>query len=149
MAADLASARRYGPFELIEHDWFPQLRLRLAAYAKGEPVDFADCTVRWPYRTEFQQRVIAATRRIRYGTTITYAALAAQAGSPRAARAVGNIMAANTVPIIIPCHRVVAAGGKLGGFSAPQGVRLKERMLALEAGRSPSIRAAHSGERGA
>jgi len=63
---------------------------------------------------------------------LTYGQLATRAGSPRSARAVGNVMASNRVPLIIPCHRVVAAGGALGGFSAPHGTRLKRRLLKLE-----------------
>ena len=67
------------------------------------------------------------------GETVSYAELAGRAGSPNAARAVGGVMAGNRVPLLVPCHRVVGAGGRLGGFSAPTGVELKKRLLALEA----------------
>lgn len=120
--------------ELPESDWLPQIRRRLERYAAGERVEFGDCRLDSPPRTAFQQRVLELTRGIPYGTTTTYGELAEQAGAPRAARAVGSVMASNRVPIIIPCHRIIAAGRKLGGFSAPSGVRLKEQMLTMEAG---------------
>ena len=120
----------------VEFDWFPQLRQRLESYAHGEPVDFSDCEIEKRPQTPFQKRVLALTRRIRYGTTVTYGQLAERAGAPRAARAVGSVMASNRVPMIVPCHRVVATGGKLGGFSAPQGISLKQQLLAMEAGQT-------------
>jgi methylated-DNA-[protein]-cysteine S-methyltransferase len=67
--------------------------------------------------------------------------LAALAGRPRAARAVGNVMATNLTPLIVPCHRVVAAGNSLGGFSAVGGTNTKLRLLELEAGRESAARA--------
>jgi methylated-DNA-[protein]-cysteine S-methyltransferase len=123
---------RYGQEDLVEEDWFPELRSRLQAYASGRKTDFSDCDVEIADVTSFQNRVLAATRRIAYGQTATYGELAKSIGCADAARAVGNVMAANRVPIVIPCHRVVAAGGKWGGFSAPQGVDLKRRMLLME-----------------
>ncbi|MBX9789440.1 MAG: methylated-DNA--[protein]-cysteine S-methyltransferase [Pirellulales bacterium] len=81
----------------------------------------------------FARRVLEACRRIPYGQTRSYAQLAAAAGSPGAARAVGRVMAGNRVPLVIPCHRVVGSAGKLGGFSAPGGLETKQRLLDLEA----------------
>jgi methylated-DNA-[protein]-cysteine S-methyltransferase len=78
--------------------------------------------------------VLEACRGIPYGRTTTYAELAAKAGNPRAARAAGSAMSHNPIPIIIPCHRVLHTGGGLGGFSAPGGLSLKERLLAMERG---------------
>jgi methylated-DNA-[protein]-cysteine S-methyltransferase len=115
-----------------ETDWFPQLRQRLQQYTHGIETDFEECHVCFPAMTAFQQHVLETTCRIGYGSTVTYSQLAEQSGSPRAARAVGNVMASNRVPIIIPCHRVVAAGGNWGGYSAPQGVSLKHRLLQME-----------------
>ena len=80
--------------------------------------------------TPFQKTVWAALRKIPRGTTRTYATLAAQIGRPKAARAVGKACGANPIPLLIPCHRVLAAGGKLGGFSA--GLAWKRRLLDRE-----------------
>jgi methylated-DNA-[protein]-cysteine S-methyltransferase len=118
-----------------EADWYPELRQMLQQFAAGSRVDFRKVELALPPMTAFQQAVIEATRRIPYGRTVSYAELALKAGYPRAARAVGNVMRSNCVPILVPCHRVVASAGKLGGFSAPQGVDLKRRMLDMEAGR--------------
>jgi O-6-methylguanine DNA methyltransferase len=107
---------------------------RLVRFLDGEPVDLRDIPLALDHLSPFQQRVVAACRAIPYGATRTYGAVAAAAGSAGAARAVGQVMAGNRHPLVVPCHRVVAAGGKLGGFSAPQGLALKRRLLALEAG---------------
>ena len=115
-----------------EEDWYPGLRRRLETYFQGMNVDFEDSQLQKDPMTTFQRGIIAATRRIPFGRTQTYGQLAAQVGSPGAARAVGNVMKSNRFPIIVPCHRVVAAGGKLGGYSAPQGLDLKKRLLLME-----------------
>ena len=115
-----------------EGDWHPELRRRLEQYTLGAKVEFNDVKLALPRLSEFQERVIQATRRIRYGKTLSYGELAEKAGYPRAARGVGTVMSSNRFPIVIPCHRVVAAGGKTGGYSAPQGISLKLRLLALE-----------------
>lgn len=105
---------------------------RLRRYASGEAVDFRDVAVDQSRLTPFGRRVIAACRRIPVGQTRSYSALAALCGSPGAARAVGRVMAGNRFPLVVPCHRVVGAGGSLGGFSAPQGLAMKRRLLTLE-----------------
>jgi methylated-DNA-[protein]-cysteine S-methyltransferase len=125
MAAEVA-----GGMEV--EDWDPQLRERLQAYAEGAADDFQDIEVDLGDLTPFQQRVVRRLRRIGYGQTVSYKQLAQQAGAPRSARAVGRVMATNRIPIILPCHRVVASGGALGGFSAPQGISMKLRLLQLE-----------------
>lgn len=81
--------------------------------------------------TDFQWRVLRALQRVPLGKTCSYAALARAAGSPLAARAVGQVMRRNPWPILVPCHRVLAAAG-VGGFSASGGVALKRKLLALE-----------------
>ena len=106
---------------------------RLQAFAEGLPQVFDDVPLADDPMPDFTARVLFHCRQIRYGETRTYQQLAAAAGNPRAARAVGQAMAKNRVPIIIPCHRVIAAAGHWGGFSAPQGVPMKRRLLALEA----------------
>lgn len=117
---------------LDEADWCPALRTRLQAYADGEPVDFADFKLELPKRTPFRDKVLAATRRLGYGATTTYGDLARRVGHPGAARAVGTVMSTNRFPILIPCHRVLAAGGKLGGYTSPSGPDLKQRLLDME-----------------
>jgi methylated-DNA-[protein]-cysteine S-methyltransferase len=82
--------------------------------------------------TPFSVRVYEAARRVPPGCTVSYGELARAAGSPGAARAVGRAMATNPFPIVIPCHRVLASGGKAGGFSAYGGVATKDRLLAIE-----------------
>lgn len=109
-----------------------KLIARLQAYAAGARDDFRDVQLDLDDLTDFQRRVFENCRRIGYGQTLTYAELAAEAGSPRAARAVGNVMASNRFPLILPCHRVVGAAGSLGGYSAPEGVRMKLRLLEQE-----------------
>ncbi len=118
---------------------------RLLRYAIGEHDDFLDVLVDMSGRTRFQSAILERCRRIAYGQVMTYGQLAAQAGYPRSARAVGNVMSSNRVPLIVPCHRVVGAGGALGGYSAPEGLRMKRRLLQLEGG--PSLSAASQGGR--
>lgn len=119
--------------QIQDADWNPDLRLRLESYAEGEPTDFSSIELCVPTMTSFQQAVISTTRMLAYGQTAAYGELAMKAGYPRAARAVGTIMARNRFPILIPCHRVLAAGGKLGGYGCPLGTRFKQRLLDMEA----------------
>lgn len=119
--------------KIEEGNWFPQLRERLQDYLQGAVVDFQDINIHLPHLTTFQSRVIRELKKVGYGKSITYGELAKKAGAPRAARAVGTVMSSNRIPILIPCHRVIASGGKLGGFSAPQGTSLKQHLLDLEA----------------
>ncbi len=102
-------------------------------YFRGERVDFSSARLEIGGQGDFQQRIYQALRKIGWGQTTTYGALAKELGAgPQAARDVGEAMARNPVPLIIPCHRVLAAGGKVGGFSAPGGADTKMRMLELE-----------------
>jgi methylated-DNA-[protein]-cysteine S-methyltransferase len=80
----------------------------------------------------FRRRVYAATREIPVGRTATYGEIARRIGDPGAARAVGAALGANPFPIVVPCHRVLAASGALHGFSAPGGIDTKRRMLEIE-----------------
>lgn len=120
--------------EAREENWDPDLEEALLRYAVGEEVGFDHVDVDLSSLTPFARRVLDRCRRIPFGRRMSYRELAEQAGSPRAARAVGNVMASNRYPVIIPCHRVVASGGRLGGYSSPQGLSLKERLLEMEAG---------------
>ncbi len=102
-------------------------------YFAGEKVEFSDVELDLDGQDEFFKRVYAAARRIGWGQTTTYGALAKELGEGwEVARDVGQAMAKNPVALIIPCHRVLAAGGKVGGFSAPGGAAAKIKMLELE-----------------
>lgn len=103
-------------------------------YAAGIRIDFADVPTDLSHGTPFQQRIWEACQRIPYGEVVTYGELATLAGRSGAARAVGTAMSQNRIPVIIPCHRVISAGNKIGGFTSPQGISLKKRLLDLEAG---------------
>jgi methylated-DNA-[protein]-cysteine S-methyltransferase len=105
---------------------------RLQQFAAGVPDAFLDIPVDFGPSSDFQRRVLTLCRHIPYGQTLSYAKLAAQAGFPRAARAVGNCMAANPTPLLVPCHRVVRSDGRPGRYSAPGGATMKRRLLALE-----------------
>ncbi len=110
-----------------------ELQRRITAYYEGEPQDFSlDPAVDLRGSGPFARKVLQACRRIAYGQTMTYSALARKVGHPGAARAVGSIMAGNSIPLIIPCHRVLRTDGGLGGFSAPGGIAVKQRMLSRE-----------------
>lgn len=103
---------------------------RLADYLAGRDVRLADVELDFSWATPFQQAVADALRRIPRGEVVTYGELAALAGYPGAARAVGSFCAHNRFALLVPCHRVVGAGG-LGGYGAT-GLAVKRRLLALE-----------------
>src|SRR5262249_43726238 len=101
-------------------------------YFAGEETDFTGFTLDLGEQDEFFRRIYEAARQVGWGRTTTYGTLAKELGAgPEAARDVGQAMASNPVALIIPCHRVLAAGGKVGGFSAPGGSATKIRMLEL------------------
>jgi methylated-DNA-[protein]-cysteine S-methyltransferase len=102
-------------------------------YFSGEETDFSGFKLDLGQQDAFFSQVYTAARRVGWGQTTTYGTLAKELGAgPEAARDVGQAMARNPVALIIPCHRVLAAGGKVGGFSAPGGSATKIRMLELE-----------------
>ncbi|MGN6691223.1 MAG: methylated-DNA--[protein]-cysteine S-methyltransferase [Sphingopyxis sp.] len=102
-------------------------------YFAGERIDFSGVPVDLGEQTPFFSRVYDRVRQLGWGETTTYGAIASDLGAaPEYARDVGQAMAANPVPLIVPCHRVMAAGGKIGGFSAPGGSMSKAHMLELE-----------------
>ena len=105
---------------------------RIQALLRGGRDDLADIPLDMVGVPDFHQRVYALARRIVPGATRTYGELALELGEPHAARAVGQALGANPFPIIVPCHRVLAAGSRSGGFSAPGGTRTKLRLLEIE-----------------
>ena len=102
------------------------------ALLRGETIDLAKVPLDMGAVPAFHRRVYEAARTIPPGTTLSYGEVAARAGAPGAARAVGQALGRNPFAIVVPCHRVVAAGGKAGGFSANGGVGTKLRLLSLE-----------------
>lgn len=105
----------------------------VARYFAGERIDFRAIPVDMGEQGDFYARVYAFVRALGWGETTTYGAVAKALGAgPEFARDVGQAMANNPVPLIVPCHRVTGAGGKIGGFSAPGGSQSKARMLELE-----------------
>jgi methylated-DNA-[protein]-cysteine S-methyltransferase len=112
--------------------WAEELIEDLKRFAAGQPVDFSHVVLNLDHLTPFAKDVVAACRRIKWGKVRSYGDLAAQCGAPGAARAVGTVMAKNRYPLIVPCHRVLAAGGAIGGYSARDGLAMKRRLLAME-----------------
>lgn len=104
----------------------------LQRYFAGERTDFNDLALDLGAMSPFYQSVYAATRKLGWGQTTSYGELAAEVGSPGAARAIGQAMSRNPVPIIVPCHRLLASGAKPGGFSSFGGTLTKGRLLQME-----------------
>src|SRR5215510_11417458 len=117
----------------------PQVRHAIEAIAAllaGEPRDLSAVALNMDGVPEFDRRVYEAARSIAAGHTLSYGELAARLGERGLARDVGQALGRNPFPIIVPCHRVLAAGGKAGGFSANGGVTTKLRMLTIERART-------------
>ena len=111
---------------------------RIKRYAEGEKIDFTDVPLDLSGVAEFNRLAYAELLKIGYGATTTYGAIARTLGDVTLSRAVGQAMGQNPVPLIVPCHRVLGADGRTGGFSSPGGVTSKMRMLALEHAASPT-----------
>ena len=112
--------------------WAGELIEAIKAYAAGETIDFSDVPVDLDGVDDFRLAIYDAARKLAFGETTTYGELAKRAGHTGLARETGAALGANPVPLVIPCHRITAAGGKIGGFSAPGGSATKEKMLAME-----------------
>ncbi|MHC4156301.1 MAG: methylated-DNA--[protein]-cysteine S-methyltransferase [Planctomycetota bacterium] len=121
------------PSARYEKGLFGPLQEQIRAYFEGAYADFdQNIPILLERFSPFACSVLAACRAIKFGQRISYGELAHKAGSPKAARAIGGVMARNPMPLIIPCHRVIRGDGKIGGFSAIGGVSLKKRMLQME-----------------
>ncbi|MEO4001275.1 methylated-DNA--[protein]-cysteine S-methyltransferase [Mesorhizobium sp. CAU 1732] len=105
---------------------------RITRYAQGEPVDLAAMPLDLSGIDGFRRAIYAAALKLGFGDVVTYGELAERAGFPKMARETGQALGRNPMPLVVPCHRIVAAGGKIGGFSAPGGAVTKERLLAHE-----------------
>lgn len=106
----------------------------IRSHLAGQAHDLRDLPLDFSGIGRFEQRVYLATRALSPGQTCTYGEMAHALGEPAALRAVGQALGHNRWPLAIPCHRVLAAGGRLGGFSAPGGSETKRRLLVLEMG---------------
>ncbi|HEV8536984.1 MAG TPA: methylated-DNA--[protein]-cysteine S-methyltransferase [Candidatus Limnocylindria bacterium] len=123
--------RTYGPAVLPDRRRCDRVLTELDQYFEGRRRSF-DVAVDLTPLTPFQRRVLAATALVPYGELTTYRQVARRAGNERASRAAGQAVGSNPIPIVVPCHRVVASDGTLGGYSG--GLSAKRRLLALERG---------------
>jgi len=122
------------PGAVFDQSPFEQLIELTRRYFNGRPTDFGEVACDLPSPGTFAGMVMRACRAIPYGQTRSYLQVATMVDRPDSARAVATAMGRNAVPLVIPCHRVVYADGRPGGFSAAGGQELKQRMLSLEAG---------------
>jgi methylated-DNA-[protein]-cysteine S-methyltransferase len=139
--ATIAELQWQSGAELAPAPWPPFVAQAVAAMQsllQGEPADLQDVPLDWAGIGQFERKVYEATRRIAPGQTCTYDELAQAMGNPGAARAVDVALARNPWPLIVPCHRVVAGGGRLGGHSAAGGIGTKKKMLEFEAAMASS-----------
>lgn len=121
------------PFAQFNSSFLKRVQEQIAAYFEGPAVGLGpEIPVDLGGLTHFQAAVLTACRQIKPGRTITYAQLANRIGRSGAARAVGNALAKNPLPLVIPCHRILRSDSGLGGFSAPGGTMLKRRLLMHE-----------------
>jgi methylated-DNA-[protein]-cysteine S-methyltransferase len=126
-------ARRVSPRVLEAPARLDPVRRQLDEYFAGRRRHF-ELPLDWRLTTRFGRRVLEAAVRIEPGDVATYGEVAVRIGHPRAARAVGNALAGNPIPVVVPCHRVVPAGGGVGGYGG--GPERKARLLALEGARA-------------
>lgn len=132
-AFELPGAQRNSDDETIWPVEISRTIERVRKHLQGELQDFSDARFDFSGLAEFNANVLAATLAIKAGQTRSYGEIAQAIGQPPAAsRAVGAALGANRWPLLIPCHRVVSADGKMTGFSGPGGIKTKLRLLALE-----------------
>jgi methylated-DNA-[protein]-cysteine S-methyltransferase len=127
-----AQRRHAGASEAAPTAEIERVIARIRGLLDGGRDDLADITLDLRETPPFNRRVYEIARAIHPGHTRSYGEIAAELGVPHAARAVGQALGANPFPIVVPCHRVLAAGAKAGGFSAPGGTRTKLRLLEIE-----------------
>lgn len=132
-AQQLARKARSQPAAEPAPEWVQRVIARVQQHLEGKLQDFSDALLDWSRVSDFQQAVYLQAWAIKPGYKKSYGEIAkSMALGNEAARAVGVALATNPWPLIVPCHRVVSAGDKMTGFSAPGGVRTKTRLLALE-----------------
>ncbi|WP_378949667.1 methylated-DNA--[protein]-cysteine S-methyltransferase [Mesorhizobium sp. ANAO-SY3R2] len=116
----------------VSPDWIVLLVADIRRYAEGANIDFSAVPIDLAGVDDFRRDIYAAARRLHHGETTTYGGLAEMAGHKGLYRETGSALGSNPIPLVIPCHRILAAGGKIGGFSATGGAAMKETMLDLE-----------------
>lgn len=125
--------RHAGGSETTPPAWVQQIIDRVLRHLSGEPQDFVDVQYDFSRVPEFVQAVLRVTLDVKAGFTASYGDIAVALGQPMGvARAIGSALGSNPWPLLIPCHRIVAASGKMTGFSGPGGVATKVKLLALE-----------------
>ena len=127
--------RTYGPGVLPDARRADPVARELDQYFAGKRKSF-DVAVDLSPLTAFQQRILGATARVAFGDVSTYAQVAAKAGSEKASRAAGQALGSNPIPIVVPCHRILASDGSLGGYAG--GLEAKRVLLQLERGSVPA-----------
>jgi methylated-DNA-[protein]-cysteine S-methyltransferase len=135
-------AQRLSPRILEAPRRLDPVRRELERYFAGRLRDF-DQPLDWSLAGPFARRVLRRTARIPYGSVASYGDVAAEVGTPRGARAVGNAVGSNPIPVVVPCHRVVRTGGAIGGYGG--GLPRKRWLLALEAEPATSREGARTG----
>lgn len=133
---------RPGDVPLVHTGWSRDLSAALERYLGGEKITWPEIPLQWDRVSPFSGQVLSALRGVCAGQWLSYSSLAARCGRPRAARAVGRIMATNPWPLIIPCHRVLGRQGKLVGFGP--GLAMKRFLLNLEGVAIPEFSAKSS-----
>jgi len=121
------------PTPKYDQNLFKSLQNQIKAYFHGKYTDFDDSPLFvLNGLSDFNRAVLRACKKIRYGQKVTYGQLARNINQPKAARAIGNALGKNPMPLIIPCHRIIKSNGQPGGFSATGGVTIKKRLLSHE-----------------
>jgi methylated-DNA-[protein]-cysteine S-methyltransferase len=131
-------ADRLGLAEVHDSDRTASVVAELNAYFAGDLKEF-ETPVDWRLMSGTRLQVLQALHKVPYGTAVTYGELARLSGSTVPARGIGSIMGSNPIPIVVPCHRVIAAGNGLGGFSGGEGVETKRRLLTHEGYLQPTL----------
>jgi methylated-DNA-[protein]-cysteine S-methyltransferase len=126
------SILKYFPDAAENKNLHKKVQQKVITYFQGEKIDFNGLPLCLDNFSYFNRLVLRGCRKVRFGRTMTYAQLAEKIGRPSAARAVGNALAKNPLPLVISCHRIIRGNGSAGKFSAPRGSELKQKLIKHE-----------------